>query len=219
MTAAIGRPFGHQLVQRGGALRVHRLSNRYSQHRRHLPAGVSPPALFVLVNEEGTPRLQSCGASTSFGHNSGEPRFRGRTALCRPGETRTGLGQRDAWRVTAALRCARCPRSPGGDSWTTCGRSPRTGRFSSFCNVGLDWRFGGSADEWVCLRLPQSIRAMTATPTAAGNSSAGVIWWSGHDTAVTDESHPVDGLFSSDAVSRSDPRSPRAELSGVALSP
>jgi hypothetical protein len=129
------------------------------------------------------------------------------------------LGQLDASRVTAALRCARCPRSPGRDSWTTCGRSPRTGRCSSYFNGGLDWRFAGSAHDWARLHMPRSIRAMTSTPTAARQFLGRIIRWSGHDISITHACHPADGLFSSDAVSGSDPRSPRAELSGVALSP
>src|SRR5271156_1460225 len=64
------------------------------------PAGVPPPASFVLVNEEGTPRLQSGGASTGFGYNSGgcrgslsqqESRCRSGIRLLSPKTGPTGL--------------------------------------------------------------------------------------------------------------------------------
>ena len=87
-------PLGHQLVQRGRQLRVRDLLNMYSQHWRSFLPAFHRQRPFGLVKEEGTPRLQSGGASTSFGYNSRMDR-----GLLQPVTAPQRLGLPDAHRI------------------------------------------------------------------------------------------------------------------------
>ena len=63
-------PFGHQGVEADRQLRARGLLNMYSQYRRSFLPAFNRQRPFGLVKEEGTPRLQSGGASTGFGYIS-----------------------------------------------------------------------------------------------------------------------------------------------------
>ena len=100
------RPLGADLIDGRAQLRAAVVVGHYSQHRRSFLAGVAAPTTRWL-NEEGTPRPQAGGRSTTSGHTSATQAARHHAYGDRYQRTKARLGRQRGSKV-ARVDIARC---------------------------------------------------------------------------------------------------------------